>query len=122
MTELKGTKATGNKIEAELIFLGKDEVPTEALGKDSSGKIVAGGSFNETTLMKASALEVAGVVTGKIEDALFEKITQGKNWEIGESCSLKLPLMVIDEASLSLLPAYHGQKVTLDPEQKKLTV
>ncbi len=120
--DIKGTKATGEKIEAELIYLGKDEVAVESLGKETVGKIVAGGSFNKAALMKAQAIDVAGIVTTKIADELFAKIDQGKNWEIGETCSLKLPLLVISEESLSLLEPYQGQKVTLDPQEKKLNL
>ncbi len=122
MTDIKGTKASGEKVEAELVFLGKEDVPVEAIVKETNGKIIAGGSFSETALMKASALEVAGVVTTKASDELFGKIEQGKNWEIGEACCLKLPLLIIDEDSLSQLPAYQGRKVVLDPQEKKLSL
>lgn len=121
-SEIKGTKAAGEKVEGQLLFLGKGEVGVSSLGQEIKGKIIVGGKFGRAALMKAQALEAAGVVSSKISDELFGEISQGKSWEIGGSFSLKLPLLLVEESSLPLLEDYQGKKVSLFPDKKKIYV
>ena len=115
-----GLQATGEKVTAELVFLGDGEIKLLDLERKIDGKIIAGGKFGKTALAKAIALEVAGIVTADISEELFEEIEHGKTWEIGNECCFKLPLLVIEESSLAEVKDFDGKKAVLDPAEKKL--
>ncbi|MFH0863950.1 MAG: hypothetical protein V1858_02605 [Candidatus Gottesmanbacteria bacterium] len=120
--EIIGIKATGNKVKAELIFLGKEELPILALTKEVSGKIIAVGKLGRAALMKVKALSIVGLVVTDIESELFEALEHGTNWEIGESLCIKLPLLVVDKTSFNTIKDFNGKEVTLDPQEEKLTL
>ncbi|MBI4999626.1 hypothetical protein HZB97_02560 [Candidatus Gottesmanbacteria bacterium] len=120
--EIKGTKAAGSKTTGEILFLGR-QIRVSDLDKRITGKIIGGGKFGKTILVKAQALDVGGVVLAEISDEVFEEVALGKNWEIGgEPVVLSLPLLVIKETDLSFLEENQGEKAILDPEEKRLTL
>lgn len=121
-SEIKGLQATGEKVTAELVFLGEQEINLLDLERKIDGKIIAGGKFGKTALAKAIALEAAGIVTADISEELFEEIEHGKTWEIGDECCFKLPLLVIETSSFVGVKDFDGKKVVLDPEEKKLAL
>jgi hypothetical protein len=120
--EIQGIKANGPKVEGEIIFLG-EEVELNELTSLLAGKILGVGKVSKTTLAKIEALGAAGVVAVEMGDEVFAEACQGENWEIAnESFCLKLPIMVIEKKDFYFLEENHGEKATLDPEQKKLVV
>lgn len=121
-SEILGIKGAGKKCEGEILFLGNEEITISFLDKRITGKIIGGRIFGKTALFKAEALDVAGVVLSDITDEVFAQICQGKNWEIGEPCSLSLPLLVVNDSDLTFLKLNQGKKAILDPGEKKLTL
>ncbi len=120
--EITGEKGTGNKVEAEILFLGRDEIAVVNLTKDIDDKIIVAGKLGRTALMKSLALDAAGVIVVDIEEPIFEEIEHGKAWEIGENIILKLPLLVVSKASLLTLSGLNGRMAVLDPQEKKITL
>lgn len=118
-SEIKAIKAVGEKAEGQILFLG-EEVRPFSLDKRIAGKIVAGGKFGKTALTKIQVLGAVGVVTQEISDEVFEEISKGCHWEIGESCHLVFPLLVIEKSDLEILEKNQGEKAILDPEEKRL--
>ena len=120
-SEIKGIKAAGDKVEAEILFLGSGEIGIIGLTNEIRHKIIVGQKFSRAALMKAITIEVAGIITADISEELFAELEQGRLWEIGESLSLKIPLLVVDKETLALLQKHHGKKAVLDPKEKQLS-
>lgn len=120
--EAIGVKGTGEKVEAELLYLGKEEITAIDLTSKITDKVIVARKFDRAALMKALTLGAGGVVASEISDELFEEFEHGKDWEIGESIKLKLPLLVVENASLESLKYLNGKKVILDPTEKKITI
>ena len=113
--EITAQKATGEKIEAEIIFLSN-------LTQEIEGKIIVIDKLDRVAVMKLLALDASGVITSQIAEELFEDLIKGKNWGIGESCCLKLPLLVVSENDFLKLKDYQGKKAVLNPQEKSLTI
>lgn len=122
MRELKAIKTAGGKAVADLIFIG-DEINPQKLDKAIAGKIICGGRVGQTALIKAHALDAAGMVVTDLTEEDFNDVYCGKKWEIGnETCDYDLPLMVIDKTDLPSVRENQGKKAILDPAEKKLTI
>lgn len=119
--EFKASQAAGEKVEAELVFLG-EEIKPQLLDRKIGGKIIGGVKVGKTALVKAGALDAAGMVVADLSTADFEEV-YGKQEEIGEEFyRLAMPLLVISQDDLLLLKENNGKKVILDPSEKKLVI
>jgi len=118
--EIRIIKGTGEKVTGEIFFLGEGEIKPELLNQRVEGKIIAGGKFSKVALKKALALDVAGVVTTDVDEDLFNQISAGINWEIGETCHLTLTLLIVEKQDLVFFEKNHGKKAIAPLEEKKI--
>lgn len=118
---LPAIRSAGKKTSGKINYSDK-KIGVSDLDKENKGEIICAREGSLAAFEKALALEVSGLVLTQISDDDLEKVDKGKTWEIGESCFLSLPLLIIEEAEFAKLKNHQGEKAILNPEEKRLVI